>query len=243
MATRTRNMFTLKKSLSRQLPGKPPVRAFQLVYQGTILDDEMLVDELFDEDDEDDDEEIEDGSSTAADDTLTTEELLQAYFLNQVAMTQNAMLLGNPDHAMSSTFRLEMREQAQQLLDQFREQTPPDVWSASLETKDNKGVVEERRGHRYRTSAGGIHSSVRKTIQTNLNIARPVKLWTKTLFYMMTNPPPVVSSLLPAPQQVILNIDLDEAYETLYGKKVVTEGEDQEEVDDEEDDSDVDDEE
>lgn len=46
--------------------------------------------------------------------------------------------------------------------------------------------------------------------------ARPVKMWSKIAFYMMSNPPGVVSSLLPAPQQAILNADLEKSYAALY---------------------------
>lgn len=46
--------------------------------------------------------------------------------------------------------------------------------------------------------------------------ARPVKMWSKIAFYMMVNPPGVVSSLLPAPQQAILNADIDKSYAALY---------------------------
>ena len=58
---RTRDVASLKKSLSKQLPGRPPIIALDLVYEGQILNDEILVDELFDdEDDEDEDDEDED---------------------------------------------------------------------------------------------------------------------------------------------------------------------------------------
>lgn len=46
--------------------------------------------------------------------------------------------------------------------------------------------------------------------------ARPVKMWSKTLFYMLSNPPGVISSLLPAPQQAILNADMEKSYAALY---------------------------
>jgi hypothetical protein len=46
--------------------------------------------------------------------------------------------------------------------------------------------------------------------------ARPVKLWSKILFYMISNPPGIVSSLLPAPQQAILNADIEASYAALY---------------------------
>ena len=58
---RTRDVASLKKSLSKQLPGRPPIIALDLVYEGQILNDEILVDELFDdEDNEDEDDEDED---------------------------------------------------------------------------------------------------------------------------------------------------------------------------------------
>lgn len=46
--------------------------------------------------------------------------------------------------------------------------------------------------------------------------ARPVKIWSKQLFFMCSYPPGIVLSLLPAPQQAILNMDLDKSYTALY---------------------------
>ena len=46
--------------------------------------------------------------------------------------------------------------------------------------------------------------------------ARPVKMWSKILFYMMSNPPGIVLSLLPAPQQAILSFNMEKAYTALY---------------------------
>ncbi len=46
--------------------------------------------------------------------------------------------------------------------------------------------------------------------------ARPVKMWSKILFYLMANPPGVISSLLPAPQQAILNANIEESFAALY---------------------------
>ena len=116
----------MKKSISRQIPGRPPILSLELVYEGKILDDEMLVDELFDDDDEEEDEEDsseeDDVSKTLIlnvvppvepkfaieltpklqqheeddDDTLSTEELVDAYFLNQAAMARNALLIMVP---------------------------------------------------------------------------------------------------------------------------------------------------
>lgn len=46
--------------------------------------------------------------------------------------------------------------------------------------------------------------------------ARPVKMWSKILFYMMSNPPGIIASLLAAPQQAILNFDMEKSYAALY---------------------------
>ena len=61
-AAPTRDVASIKKSISRQLPGRPPELALQLIYEGRVLDDnEMLVFEIFeDEEDEEDDDEDED---------------------------------------------------------------------------------------------------------------------------------------------------------------------------------------
>ena len=65
-------------------------------------------------------------------DTLTTQEILDAYFLNQVAMSRNALLLSNPLTPSSPLIRLELQEQAKQLQEQFRSQIPEKVWEASM---------------------------------------------------------------------------------------------------------------
>jgi hypothetical protein len=46
--------------------------------------------------------------------------------------------------------------------------------------------------------------------------ARPVKIWSKQLFFMFMFPPSIVLSLLPAPEQAILNMDVTKAYGALY---------------------------
>ena len=87
--------------------------------------------------------------------------------------------------------------------------------------------------------------------------ARPVKMWSKILFYMMTNPPSIMLSLLPAPQQAILSFDYDKTKSAVYStasekaaqqasKFVVEEEDEEEEVEedvseDEESDEDVED--
>ena len=41
-------------------------------------------------------------------------------------------------------------------------------------------------------------------------------MWSKTLFYMIANPPGIVLSLLPAPQQAILIFNAEKSYSALY---------------------------
>lgn len=48
--------------------------------------------------------------------------------------------------------------------------------------------------------------------------ARPVKIWLRHMIYLLLmHPPSIVLSLLPAPQQTILSIDVDKAMENMYG--------------------------
>jgi hypothetical protein len=91
--------------------------------------------------------------------------------------------------------------------------------------------------------------------------ARPVKQFSKELFYvLLRNPPSIVLSLLPAPQQAMLSLSDEDAMRMVYGEDapvseeqgtVVVEekqeeqnsdDEDEEEEDTEDDDSDDDDE-
>lgn len=65
---RTRTIASLKQSLSRLLPGRPPMLGLELVYEGRVLEDEMLVDELFDGDAEDDDDSDDDDEEDEMDD-------------------------------------------------------------------------------------------------------------------------------------------------------------------------------
>ena len=197
-SVRTRDVASLKKSLSRQIPGRPPILSLELVYEGRTLDDEMLVDELFDDEDEDEDEdEEEDGVSKTLilnvvppvdpkfaieltpkllahqeddDNTLSTEELVDAYFLNQAAMARNAQLMADPNSPSSPVLRMELREIAEQLRDQLQSQTPDDVWTKSLEPIQTNQSTEERRGQRYRSGKGGARTSLKKSIQHNMNI-------------------------------------------------------------------------
>jgi len=128
-ALRVRNIESIKSTLSRQLPGKPPVESIRLMYQGQILRDELLIDELMDDDDDDveDDDEDEDeddenkpGLTLVLDmvppvdprtfsgplqeniDALSTADLLDAYALNEAAIWYNSQSLPSTAAATSS---------------------------------------------------------------------------------------------------------------------------------------------
>lgn len=198
MAARTRDVASLKKSLSRLLPGRPPVLSLQLLHEGRLLDDEELVDELFDEEDEEDEDMDEEDDAAIVlilnaippvdpkfatelgpqlkshldgdDNTMTTEDLIDAYFLNQASISRNAQLLANPNMLITSSFPFDIMEEADELKAQLKSQTDEEVWQASLEPVRKKHNLEERRGERYRSGKGGARTNLKKSIQTNLNI-------------------------------------------------------------------------
>jgi hypothetical protein len=108
---RSRNIASVKDSLRRQLPGRPPVAAMQLLLNRRRLSDDVLLDELVDEEDEEEDEgegafklvlELDmvppvDPKFIAQLDQdmqdLTSSQLLDAYTANEAALYQNAALL------------------------------------------------------------------------------------------------------------------------------------------------------
>jgi len=298
---RTKTIADLKKSLTKQLPGRPPMLALDLVYEGRILDEETLMEELF-EDEDDDEEEEEDNEphrkltlnivppvdpkfmtelgpklmfysddvdddnnfiiNSATDiDSLTTTALIDAYYLNQVAMSLNAHLLADPNTPSSPYTRLESIEQGRQMRDELCAQIGPEKWEKLMKVtteKSRNDNKEEWRGERYRSGKGGVTTQLKTTLQTNLNVnwtdaiknfllflffgyfggknsfsrhlllwgaplsfalqARPVKMWFKVIFYMLSNPPSILLSFLPAPQQAILSVDLKSSCVALYGE-------------------------
>lgn len=198
-SSRTKDIASVKKRVSKQLPGKPPVLGLELVFEGNVLEDDMLVGELFDGEDEDeDDDDDEDDSNFKVitlnmvppvdarfaidlvpklkshieddEDTMTTEELVDAYFLNQAAMSRNALLLANPDEPSSPLFRAETIEQARRLKEELKSEISSEVWDASMTSQKRDHNTEEIRGQRYRSGKGGARTSLKKSIQTNLNI-------------------------------------------------------------------------
>lgn len=300
---RTRDVASLKKSLSKQLQGRPPIVSIDLVFEGRVLEDDTLVDELFEDEDEEeeDEEDIEEGNEptrrltlnlvppvdpkfatelapklvyrseddddfNAGDvvgdiESISTDELVDAYYMNQVAMARNAQLLADPNSPSSPFLRMESQEQAKELRQQLQSETPVDVWEKCMKVPDEKSVGttwEEWRGQRYRSTKGGVSRQLKTAIQTNMNVdwgatiqycllflflgyfggrqswsrqllywgaplsfalqARPVKILWKTIFYLLTNPPSILLSFMPAPQQAILSVDLEASCIALYGE-------------------------
>jgi len=321
---RTKTVADLKKSLSKQLPGKPPILVLELVFEGRILDDETLVEELFeDEDDEDYDNDIDDDDSEgpsrkltlnivppvdpkfmtelgpklkfhsddAGDDydsignrnnyavdystnieSLSTTDLVDAYYLNQVAMGLNSNLISNPNTRSSPFTRLESIDEARRLREDLCTQVGTDKWKELVEINDDDDTdtniikksgdkrrnKEEWRGERYRNGKGGVTNQFKTTLQTNLNVnwgdaiknfmlllflgyfggknsfsrhlllwgaplsfllqARPLKMWLKAIFYMFSNPPAILLTFLPAPQQAILSVNFKSSCVALYGE-------------------------
>ena len=114
-SVRIRDIGSIKKTLSKQLPGKPPIESIRLLQHGQLLREELLIDELMDDDDDededdDDDEDYENDSESTSSLTLvldmvppvdprsfsgllqekiegqSTADLLEAYTLNEAAI-------------------------------------------------------------------------------------------------------------------------------------------------------------
>jgi len=148
----SRNVASLKTSVRRQVPGKPPQACQVLRFHNRVLDDELLVDELLEEleDDEDEEEEDEDSASSSEkrrtlvlqldmippvdpkfvaplqqkidDREMTVSQLLDAYAANEAALYQNAAEL--------------LREQ--QEYEQTRQMAPDEATSEADEEQEGE---------------------------------------------------------------------------------------------------------
>ena len=108
---RSRTIQSIKQSVSRQLPSRPPMQAIQILHEGHILDDETLIEDILDEEDEDEEEDDEQSGLVLYLDMIppvdpkfvpeldrklndwTTSELLAAYAINEAAIHQNTILI------------------------------------------------------------------------------------------------------------------------------------------------------
>jgi hypothetical protein len=114
---RNRDIASLKDSIRRQLPSKPPVSTMELVWRGKRLSDTTIVDELIEDEEEDDDEDDDENDEGNAFGLVlqldmvppidpkflpqlqqeiphwTTAQLLEAYAANEAALYKNAAAL------------------------------------------------------------------------------------------------------------------------------------------------------
>lgn len=210
--SRSRNIKSVKATLSRLLPSRPPVESFNIRYDGMLLDEESLVDELFDEEDGEEYEEssrkvltldmippVDPKFATQLEkmQELSTSEILDAYATNSAAMYQNGYYLYSnaleaqnsmdtgDEEGLESTFAVKapVSIRLQQHAQEIREKLVAKFPEKAKELLDQEGpppdpneMVEKRRGQRYRASKGGVKTSLKRTIQTNLNIVRAFKI-------------------------------------------------------------------
>ena len=214
MLRRDKNVTFVKNRVKRDVPGKIPLLAIELLLDGRPLSDETVLDDICkkleegiededdDEDDIDRDEEgnpvltltlnivppvdkkfaaaltpkLEDHYEGDDEKTLPTDTLLDAYFLNQVAMERNAQLLADPNKVLPPTNPVEMKNQARMLKEQLKSQTDPEVWEKSLQPIKKADNLPEIRGQRYRSGKGGAATSLKKNIQTFFNVVSVMDL-------------------------------------------------------------------
>jgi hypothetical protein len=106
-----RTVASLKESVRRQLPGKPPVVLLQLLHEGVVLANDEVVADLVEEDDEHEDDDDAPALTLTLDmvppvdpafmsqldesvlDELNTADLLQAYCANEAALLYNGAAL------------------------------------------------------------------------------------------------------------------------------------------------------
>ena len=202
LVSRSRNMESVKQTLSRMLPGRPPVEALRIVCGNRVLTDDQLVDELIDEEDLDhDDDDDDDDKATSITLTLdmvppvdpkfatrmismselATSELLDAYTANAAAMYHNANLLQSTEQQQQyqepfdGSISLELRHEAMRIREQMTagwSETAMQQLDMEAPSTNQQDVVEERRGQRVRLGNGGATTNLRKALQRNLNVVR-----------------------------------------------------------------------
>lgn len=222
---RSRNVASLKQSLSRQLLGRPPVSAIRITAPGKgILADDVLVDELVDDEDDEEEEDDEEGGPRGLVlqldmvppvdpkfipqlevkmEEMTTSELLDAYTANEAAVHCNAALVmqdendndddenDNESLAGGTLVCLQLQQQAARMRRDLEAQLLSSPTAQELlqdemapHTKAQAGAGSslaeiQVRGQRIRKhhpglagrgGGGGVKTSMRLSMQRNLNI-------------------------------------------------------------------------
>jgi hypothetical protein len=199
LVSRARNIESVKQTLSRMLPGKPPVESIRLVSDGILLPDSLVIDELLEDEEEDDDDndERKEKTLTIVLDMIppvdpkfatqfskiydmSTSDLLDAYVANVAAMYHSMSEGNNAESGNSKNIgepqllSVKLRDQAYHIRQQWIDQFPEKALVALQTTNtDSQTQVEDRRGQRYRPMyQGGPRTNLKRTLQTNLNIVR-----------------------------------------------------------------------
>lgn len=173
---RSRDIASLKDSIRRQLPGRPPVATMELIWRGKRLSDTTIVDEMVDDEIEDDDEDEEERDSFGLVLQLdmvppidpkflpqlqqeiphwTTAELLEAYAANEAALYQNAATLF-PSRSSKDTSDNIVEEDNQ---DQQEH--------SNAETKDTNSITDMFISEQIRQQAERIHAQWKKDLITS----------------------------------------------------------------------------
>jgi hypothetical protein len=108
---------------------------------------------------------------------LSTEELLDAYFLNQALLAYNTQCLIDPTIEPPSPMLLfQIQEQAKRLKEDFQSQIPATVWEdcvmKPIQKIDRDQSKAQWKGQRYRSGDGGLLVQFKKSLQTNVNVVR-----------------------------------------------------------------------
>lgn len=157
---RSRDVASLKQSISRLLPGRPPIAIIQLRLDGRTLDDELLVDELVDDEEEedmDDDDEDGDGKKLILQldmvppvdpkfvahleqrlEEMSLHQILDAYTKNEAAIYVNSQAIMQPiasDKDEDDTTEEDI-EEGDNKIQSWSSTTTPSI-SVTLQLKEN----------------------------------------------------------------------------------------------------------
>jgi hypothetical protein len=187
LVSRARNIESVKNTLSRMLPGRPPVEALRILWGNKELTNDHLVDELVDDDDDDEQSSMtlildmvppvdqKFATEMKAVSEMSTSDLLDAYTANAAAMYHNAGSLGSNPPELDGPLLFHLRHEAMRIREQLTTGWPDSVMQIlemEAPSRNEAEVVEERRGQRVRSGKGGATTSLRKSLQRNLNVVR-----------------------------------------------------------------------